>query len=171
MSEQQLTNLQGAVELDKFWRSLVQLLRAYMRDYAKLNLLLQEEETDDKTILMCLQMAVTECNGTPPPTNFALRDLVNRGYVHVLTFLAIAYILESLMLLETRNHLNWQEGGQLIGLQDRTPLLSAHAKYFRDLSAYRMKEKKISDSITSAMSEGSVGVHSEYFVIHGYLWA
>lgn len=169
--QQQLVNLQGAVGLDSYWRSLVQLIRGYMRDYGKLNLLLQEEETDDKTILMCLQMAVVELNGTPPPTNFAMRDLVQRGYTYIMIFCAVAYILESLMLLETRNHLNWQEGGQLIGLQDRTPLLSAHAKYYRDLSTFKMKEKKISDSINSAMGEGSVGVHSEYFVIHGYLWA
>jgi hypothetical protein len=167
----QLPTLKGASDPDPLWRSIVNMIRAFMRDYAKLNLLLKEEETDDKTILMCLQLTVAELNSTPPPTSFSLNDLVQRGYTTIIVYGALVHIMESLMLLETRNHLNWQEGGQLIGLQDRTPLLSAHAKYFGDIYNYKMKEKKISDSINDAMDPGHVGVHSEYFVIHGYLWA
>lgn len=171
MSSQQLPSLAGANDPDPLWRSMINVVRAFMRDYAKLNLLLKEEETDSKTILMCLQLAVGDLNSTPPPTAYSLRTLLDRGYMTILLYGTLVHILESLMLLETRNHLNWQEGGQLIGLQDRTPLLSAHAKYFRDIYGFKAKEKKISDSITDAMSPGLVGVHSEYFVIHGYLWA
>lgn len=172
MADPQLANLQGAVGLDPLYRNLVQMVRAYMRDFAELNILLDNtEETDDKTILMCLELAVADINASPPGTSFSIKEMASRGYVLLLIYGTVVLVLESLMFLLTRNHLNWQESGQLIGLQDKTPMVAAHAKYFRDVYQFQKDKKKIADSIMSAMSEGSIGVHSEYFVIHGYLWA
>jgi len=171
VADPQLANLHGSVDLDPLYRNLVQMVRAYLRDYAKLNILLQDEETDDKTILMCLQLTVADINAAPPSTSFSIKELVTRGYTLILLYGTLVMVLESLMILLTRNHLNWQESGQLIGLQDKTPMVAAHVKYFRDVYQYQRDKKKIADSIMSAMDPGDVGVHSEYFVIHGYLWA
>lgn len=65
--EAQLPNLSGVVDIDPMWRSTMAAARAYLRDYAKLNILLEEEETDDKTLLLCLQMTVVDVNSTPLP--------------------------------------------------------------------------------------------------------
>ena len=167
----QLPSLSGNVDLKPEWHSMVNMTRAFMRDYAKLNLLLAEQESGDKDLLMCLQLAVVDINATPPQTSFDLTTLVSRNYVTILCYGTMIHVLESLMILQTRNFLNWQEGGQLVGLQDRTPVLSGLVKYFRDLYTYKLEKKKISDSIMSIMDEGQVGVHSEYFAVNGYLWS
>lgn len=167
----QLSNLQGVVDLSPTWRSMVQLVRAYMRDYGPLNILLGgNEETDDKTILMCIQLAVLDINGTPPPTSYSLDNMLAKGYHSLLLYGTMVHILEGLMLLETRNRLTWNEGGHMIAIQDKTPMLDAHVKYYRDLYSVNLKQKKISDSITTAMDPGLFGVHSEYLAINGYLW-
>lgn len=171
MADPQLSNLQGAVGLDPLFHNLVQMVRVYMRDYAKLNILLQDDETDDKTILMCLELTIADLNASPPQTYFLIQELVSRGYALLLVYGTVVLVLESLMLLLTRNHLNWQESGQLIGLQDKTPVVAAHVKYFRDMYQYQRDRKKVADSIMSAMDPGQSGVHSEYFLLHGYLWA
>lgn len=166
----QLSNLQGAVNLDELYRSTCNVIRSWIRDFAKLNLLVDGEETDEKTLLMCLQMAVVDINSTPPPTQWPLRTMIDRGYIHIILFGATVYVLESLMLLETRNHLNWQEGGQAIGLMDRSPLLEQKARYFTDKFESKLKAKKISDSINDAMGIGDIGVHSEYWYVNGWMW-
>lgn len=167
----QLTNLQGAVDLESEWRSMVALVRAYMRDYGKLNLLLQREETDNKTILMCLQLAVVDVNSTPPGTGFSLPELVSRGYTTLILYGAIIHILTGLMLLETRNRISWQEGGHMIGLQDKTPMLDGQVRLLRDLFYNGLKQKKIADSMLECLDPGRIGVHSEYFWINGFLWS
>lgn len=167
----QLSNLSGIVDLDKEWHQMVLLVRAYMRDFGKLNLLLGgSEETDDKTILMCLQLAVIDVNSMPPCTAFSLPTLVQRGYVTLMLYGTMVHIMEGLMLLETRNRLTWQEGGTMIGIQDKTPLLDAHVKYFKDSFSVSARQKKIADSISEAMDPGLVGVHSEFFHINGFLF-
>jgi hypothetical protein len=166
----QLSNLQGAVNLDELYRSTLALIRSWLRDFAQLNLLLEREETDEKTLLMCLQMAVVDVNATPPPTSWPLRTMIDRAYIHILTYGTTVYVMESLMILETRNHLNWQEGGQALGLMDRSPMLEQRSRYFRDVFETKLKQKKISDSINDAMGIGDTGVHSEYWLVNGWLW-
>lgn len=168
---QQLPSLAGTVDLDPEWHSMVNMARAFMRDYAKLNLLLAEQETDDKTLLMCLQLAVVDVNATPPGTSFSLAGLVSKAYVNILLRGTLIHVLEGLMILSARNFLNWQEGGQLVGLQDRNPVLFNMVKYFKDDYTYQLKQKKIADSIMSCMDEGQIGVHSEYFAVNGHLWS
>ena len=166
----QLSNLQGAVDLDPLYRSTLAMARSFLRDFAQLNLLIDAEETDEKSLLMCLQLAIVDVNSTPPPTQWPLYTMLDRGYVHILLYGTLVYVMESLMILETRNHLNWQEGGQLLGLQDRSPLLEQRARYFRDVFQTKLVQKKISDSINDAMCLGDTGVHSEYWLINGWLW-
>lgn len=168
--EAQLPNLSGVVDIDPMWRSTMAAARAYLRDYAKLNILLEEEETDDKTLLLCLQMTVVDVNSTPPPTSWSLRGMLDRGYVTIVLFGVMVHVLESLSLLETRNHLNWNEGGQQLALQDRLPALSERSRYFRDVYQSKLEKKKISDSITEALDPENVGVHSEYYAINGWIW-
>lgn len=167
---QQLPTLDGTSNLSSIWRTMVNQARAFMRDYAKLNLLLEEEETGDRTLLMDLALAVSDVNGEPPNTAFSLEELVNAGYTTIILYGTLVHVLEGLMLLETRNHLNWQDGGNVVGLQDKTPLLAQHVRYYRDLYGVKLSRKKISHNIATAVGSQLMGVPSEYWAIHGYLW-
>jgi len=167
--DRQLPTLEGASGLDQEWLSMLKIVRTFMRDFPSLNILLEDEETKDRTLLMFIGLTVDDINSSPPATGFSLGTLIDRGYTTLIVYGTIVHTLESLLLQSTRNYLNWQDGGHMVGLQDKAPMLRTNIGYFRDLYTVKTKQKKISDSITSALVQGG-GIHSEYWTLHGYLW-
>lgn len=148
-------------------KAYIALVRAKMRDYPELNRLVAGQETSDRQIALALLAALDDYNSTPPLlpdvslTAFPSKELLVTG--------AIIEVLESVGLLQTRNHMNYSDGqGIQVGVNDKAPQLLQWANNFR--SRYEQKKGRLKVAINLKEALGApTGVSSEYLAIHGFL--
>ena len=144
----------------------VNLVRAKMRDYAELNRLIAGRESSDRDIATALLLALDDWNTTPPLldaaslTNFPARALLIDG--------TIIQILQSVGLLQTRNHMQYSDGqGVQVGTSDKAPQLMAWLNMF--VSSYEQKKFRYKQAKNLADAMGNRrGVASEYVDINGF---
>lgn len=145
--------------------SFVGVVRAFMRDHAALNRLVDGQESSDRMILFAIMDAVSRYNGTTPPTQYSLQDIFQLQRQYLLLRMVVITLLESVMLLQARNHVNYSTGGTSVGANDKAPLLMNMLQYFRTTVDQELKMAKVSDNILSILG-GGPGVHSEYWSVH-----
>ena len=139
------------------------VVREFMRDHAELNRLTQGVEHSDRLIMWAIADAIDDWNTTPPligPVsiiNFPSRHLLLRG--------TVINLLESLGLLQTRNHLTFSDGGIQVGVSDKTPLIQSWIQMYRN--AYEVKKNKLKVAMNIEGGWGG-GVHSEYLWTNGF---
>lgn len=163
--------LQGIEGVSDTMRTFVQLVRAYTRDFAELNRLIAGEESGDRVILWAILDAVSDFNGTPHFTNYSLEELI-MGYrlQHLMLRMTTVALIESVGLLQTRNHINYSDGGINVGVNDKTPLLMNWLQYFKSTTEQKMRQVKVSMNISQILGPSNVGAHSElWFVNATYL--
>lgn len=143
--------------------SLVVELRNFLRDHPSLNRLVRGEETSDRFLVWAINDALCDWNGSPPliaPTtvrNHPRRDLLLRR--------AAAAVLESVGLLQTRNHLSYSDGsGAMVNASDKGPMLQGWVQYLLSRYAPERAATKIALNIEGGWGEG---VHSDLYAIHG----
>jgi hypothetical protein len=132
----------------------VHLVREFMRDYAELNRLVAGEESSDRQIAWAILDTLDDFNTTPP---FPSRSLLLRGVVSTL--------LESIGLLQTRNHLQFSDGGITVGINDKTPYLQSWIQLFRGKYEDGKLKLKVAYNIESAWGGG---IHSEFRFINNF---
>lgn len=144
-------------------RQLVVMVRDFMRDHPELNRLIAGRETSDRQIMWAILDAIDVYNTTPP----FLQQATVSGFpsLHVLLRLAVAHILESVALLQARNHLNFSDGGISYAVQDKHQMLMSWAQMFRGAAEQKVQRMKRAMNIELAM-RGS-GSFSEYAVVNG----
>jgi hypothetical protein len=142
--------------------SFIQLVRAYMRDYPELNRLIAGEESSNRQIAWAIIDAVDDFNTTPPFTRFGLNDYPSRS---LLLRATVITLLESVGLLQTRNHLQFSDGGITVGVNDKTPFLQAWIQLFRNSYEDKKMKIKVAYNIESAWGGG---IHSEYRFINNF---
>ena len=154
----------GNVELPTKVVNIINLVRTHMRDFPELNRLIAGEETSDRMILTCLMLTVDDFNYTPPLlgnyriTNFPSISLLVRG--------TIICILESVGILQMRNHLQYSDGqGIQVGISDKAPQLMQWATMMR--SSYDMSKVNIKKSINLNGALRGCGIASEYSSVNG----
>lgn len=135
---------------------IVQMVRSYTRDYPELNRLIAGTESSNRQIVWAIMDTLDDFNTEPPFTNFGLSDfpsmsLFIRGVV--------CSLLESIGLLQTRNHLSFSDGGIQVGVNDKTPFIQSWLQMFRNSYEDKKKKIKVAYNIESAWGGG---VHSEY---------
>lgn len=141
----------------------VGLVRAYMRDYAELNRLIQGEEHSDRLIAWAVIDALDDFNTTPPMTAY---QLINFPSKSLLLRATVINLLESVGLLMTRNHLSFSDGGVSTGgLSDKTPLIQSWIQMFTN--KYEEKKQKLKVALNIEGGWGG-GVHSEYLWTAGF---
>lgn len=139
------------------------VVREFMRDHAELNRLTQGVEHSDRLIMWAIADCIDDWNTTPPLigpvgiTNFPSRHLLLRG--------TVINLLESLGLLQTRNHLTFSDGGIQVGVSDKSPLIQSWIQMYRN--AYEVKKNKLKVAINIEGGWGG-GVHSEYLWTNGF---
>ncbi len=143
-------------------RQFVGLVRMFMRDYPELNRLIQGHEHSDRLIAWAIVDAVDDFNTTPPITNYGLINFPSR---HLLLRGATISLLESLGLLQTRNHLSFSDGGIQVGVSDKTPMIQSWLQMHSNKYEQKKKELKISLNIEGGWGGG---VHSEYNWANGF---
>ena len=139
-------------------------VRMYLRDFPELNRLIDGEETSDRMIAWAVIDTLDDINNTPPfignytCSNFPYRSLLLRG--------TVVAILESVGLLQTRNQLNYSDGGIQVGVSDKAPMLMQWINMLKSSYEQKLQRWKISTNITQAF--GGDSVMSDYYFLGGY---
>lgn len=155
--ETQLPSYQQTME------QLVSMMRLYLRDYPHLNRLIDGEETSDRMIAWAILDAVQDFNTTPPFVgSISINALVS---IPLLRDKVICTILESLYILQTRNQVNYSDGGISFSISDKGQSLYAFIQLLQQ--RYDMKVAKMKAALNVEMAMTGEGVLSEYFVING----
>lgn len=160
-----MSGLEGIPGVSEATKVFVQIVRLYLRDHAELNRLTAGEESSDRQIAWAIVDALADFNGSPPMTLFSLEDLLNRSQHNLLVRMVAISLIESVGLLQTRNHLNYNNGSFSVGVNDKTPLLMNWLQYFRSTTDQMKMRVKVAMNIESIMSTSARGVHSEYWLI------
>lgn len=159
-------SLQGIPNMSQDFRDFVQMVRAYLRDIPELNRIVSGEESSDRQIAWAVLDALSDFNGTPHLTSYSLEELLQRNQHALLRRMTTISLIESIGLLQTRNHINYSDGGLNVGVNDKTPLLMNWLQYFR-ASTDQMKQRvKVALNIEGILGPSNSGVFSEYWAVN-----
>jgi len=158
--------LQGIDGMSDTMKAFVQVVRDFLRDHAELNRLIAGEETNDRMIAWAALDAVSKFNGTPHFTGYSLEELLNMNFQYLMLRLTVVSILESVGLLQTRNHINYSDGGINVGVNDKTPLIMNWLQYFNASAEQLMQRAKVALNIGGILGPNNQGVHSELWAIN-----
>lgn len=161
-----MAELQGIQGVSDTFRTFVHMVRLYIRDHPELNRLIAGEESTDRMVAWAVLDAVSNFNGTPPLTTYSLEVLLQRQQAHLLTRMTVEALIESVGLLQTRNHINYSDGGINVGVNDKTPLLMQWLQYFKATTEQKMQRVKVALNIEQILGINSAGVHSELFAVN-----
>jgi len=142
----------------------VMQVRQYMRDFPELNRLIDGEESSDRMIAWAAIDALDDINNTPPLIgaytieSFPYRSLLLRG--------TVIAVLESVGLLQTRNQINYNDGGIQVSASDKAPMIMQWINMLRGTYEQKKQQYKIAVNISTAF-EGSA-ILSDYYFLGGY---
>ena len=159
-----MSSLQGIPGITDTTREFIYNVRGHMRDYPELNRLIRGVESTDRQIAWAVVDAVSEFNGTPHFTDFSLDRLLEKNQYSLMLRLTIISLIESVALLQTRNHLNYSDGGISVGVNDKTPMLMNWLQLYKGETQQKLQRSKVAMNIESVL--GEPGVASEYFAIN-----
>lgn len=159
-------SLQGLPGMTQTTRDFVQMVRGYIRDFPELNRLVAGEESSDRQIAWAVLDALADFNGTPHLTSYSLEDLLQRHQHALLLRMTVISLIESIGLLQTRNHLNYSTGGTNVGVHDKTPLLMNWLQYFKAATDQMKQRVKVALNIEGILGPSNSGVHSELWAVN-----
>lgn len=158
--------LEGIPGISPTLKAFVPVVRTFLRDHAELNRLLAGMESGDRFLAWAICDAISDFNGTPHVTNYSIDDMFNRHLQHLLLRLTVITVLESVGMLQTRNHINYSNGGINVGVNDKTPLIMQWLQYFKASAEQKLQRAKVAINIESILGTGNSGVHSELLAIN-----
>ena len=139
-------------------------VRQYLRDFPELNRLIDGEESSDRMIAWAVIDALDDINNTPPligmftVETFPYRSLLLRG--------TVIAVLESVGLLQTRNQLNYNDGGIQVSASDKAPMIMQWINMLRGSYEQKKQQYKIAVNISNAFDGGAI--LSDYYFLGGY---
>jgi len=158
--------LQGIEGMSPTFRSFIQTVRLYTRDLPELNRLIAGEESTDRMIAWAVLDALDTFNGTPHFTSFSLEELLARNQRSLLLRMTVVALLESVGLLQTRNHINYSDGGLNVGVNDKTPLIMNWIQYYKAFVDQKLQSVKVAINIEGILGPNSPGIHSELWDVN-----
>lgn len=159
-------SLQGIPGMTQTMRDFVQMVRLYTRDFPELNRLVAGEESSDRQIAWAVLDAMSDFNGTPHLTSLAIEDLLQRSQHALLLRMTTIALIESVGLLQTRNHINYSNGGINVGVNDKTPMLMNWLQYFKATTEQMKQRVKVALNIEGILGPSNSGVHSELWAVN-----
>lgn len=159
-------SLEGIPQMTEEFRSFVYMVRGYMRDFPEINRLLRGEESTDRQIAWAVLDMLSDFNGTPPITAMSLSYLLQRQQHALLLRMTVIALLESVGLMQTRNHLNYSDGGINVGVNDKTPLIMQWLNFYKSTTEQMKQRVKVAMNIESILGPGNTGVHSELWALN-----
>lgn len=158
--------IQGIVGMSETTRAFIQTVRLYMRDFPELNRIVRGEESSDRQIAWAVLDAVSYFNGMPHLTTYSLEELLQQNQQALMLRLTVISLIESVGLLQTRNHINYSNGGINVGVSDKTPMLMNWLQYFRAYTDQMVQRVKVALNIQGILGPSNVGIHSEYWSVN-----
>lgn len=158
--------VEGIAGISDTVKRFVYDVRFFTRDFPELNRLLRGEESSDRQILWAALDAVSDFNGTPHLTNYSLEDLLSFNLHSLMRRMTTISLIESVGLLQTRNHLNYTNGRLSVGVSDKTPLLMNWLQLFRSSTDQMKQRVKIALNIGGILGSSNFGVSSEYWAVN-----
>jgi hypothetical protein len=158
--------LQGIPTMSQTFRDFVQVVRLYTRDFPELNRIVSGEESSDRQIAWAIYDAMSDFNGTPHFTAFTLEDILQRNQHSLILRMTTIALIESVGLLQTRNHINYSNGGINVGVNDKTPLLMNWLQYFKAFTEQMKQRVKVAINIEGILGPSNSGVHSELWAVN-----
>jgi hypothetical protein len=153
--------------MSQTYRDFVQMVRFYMRDFPELNRLVAGEESSDRQIAWAVLDALSDFNGTPPLMGSStLEELLGMNQHALILRMTVIAVIESVGLLQTRNHINYSNGGITVGVNDKTPMLMNWLQYFKATTEQMKVRVKVAMNIGSILGSSNSGVHSEYWAVN-----
>lgn len=163
----ELQGISGIEGLSNSFINFVRMMRLWMRDFPQLNRLIRGEESTDRFIVWAVLDFLSDFSQTPPPLGmYTLDTILELGYTNLARYGTAIALLESVGLLQTRNQLNFSDGGINVGVSDKTPLIQSWISMFR--RKYEQDKIKIKVSLNIQQILGESGVFSEYTFINGF---
>jgi hypothetical protein len=142
--------------------SFVNMVRGFMRDHKELNRLISGEESSNRQIVFAIVDTIEDFNKTPPFTRFTLANFPDKS---LLLRGTVATVLESVGLLQTRNHLPFSDGGLQVAINDKTDYIQRWIALYRD--TYERKKERLKVALNLEGGWGD-GIHSEYLFTSSY---
>lgn len=134
--------------------------REFIRDKPDLNALLDSVETSDFLIEMARDLTIDDFNNTPPLIgSFQFSTFPSD---HLLLMGTIIEILKSAGLLQSRNQLDYVEGGLSVQTSNKTPLYQSWISML--MQEYEQKKAMLKKSTNAESAYG--GVSSEYVQVN-----
>jgi hypothetical protein len=165
-----MSELQGMGDipgLSKEFNAFIHMMRLWMRDYPHLNRLIRGVEHSNRQIAWAVLDFLSDFSSTPPPLGrYTIEQLLELGYSSLARRGTAIALMESVGLLQTRNQLNFSDGGINVGISDKTPMLMQWLQQFQ--SKYEQDKTKIKISLNIQGIIGECGVHSEYALVSGF---
>lgn len=168
---QQLQGMSGIPGVSSAFASFIYTVRLFLRDHPQLNRLVKGEEHSDRMIAWGILDFLSDFAGTPPPLGYhTLEQLLEMHYQSFAVRGTSVALLQSVGILQTRNHLNFSDGGISVSVSDKAPMLMQWINQFQQKYEQEKMQKKISMNISNLLGTSS-GVHSEYFFVNGWFGA
>ena len=142
--------------------SFVQVVRAYLRDTPELNRLIAGLENSNRQIVWAIYDCIDDFNTTPHFTSYVLENFPSASLLLRGTVIGL---LQSVGLLQTRNHLQFSDGGIQVGINDKTPFIQSWIQLLQN--AYEEKKQRIKVAINIENAWGG-GVFSEYRFVNNF---
>jgi hypothetical protein len=139
---------------------LVERIRNFIRDHEELNRLTLGKENSDSDILEAIEDVLNDFNNTPP--FYTIFNLTNLPPLNIVKLGAIVYLLKSVGLLNTRNSIQYSDGGVNVNM-DKTPAIQAWIQMIQNEYEEKKAKFKIASNIENSWG---AGVSSEYVLIN-----
>jgi len=136
-----------------------EFVRLYIRDREPYNTLLDGKETGDQLVELCIALAIDEFNTTPPLIGTYTFQSFPSSWL--LLYGTVVEILTSAGILQSRNQLNYSDGGITVSVSDKAPLYQSWIN--RMSGMYEMRKKAIKTQLNLDQAWG--GVQSEYWTV------
>lgn len=119
-------------------------VRLFLRDFGEFNRLISGQESSDMMITLAVEYALEDFNTTPPFTNFSLTNVPS---LSVLMDGTIIRILRSAGILQSRNRLNYNDGGVTVAISDKAGDYQSWIASFVNEYERKKREVKIAQNI------------------------
>lgn len=137
-------------------------VRGYLRDFSELNRLISGEESSNRMIEYCVNLAIDEFNTSPPLTRYSISAFPSRT---ILLYLTICHLLTSVGILKSRNRFQYSDGGWSSDTEQQDSLYQNWIQLMRSQVKPQAQALKIALNIEGGWG---AGVGSEYGWIHGW---
>lgn len=144
---------------------IIERVRRFMRDRAYLNRLIAGQENSDEDIMQSVDLCISDFNHTPP--FIGKYTYQNPPPLYLLIYGTVVKLLESKGLLESRNAIQFNDGGMTASYMDKDQRTQGWLSHFNN--KYEMDKEKWKKSVNIEMSFG-VSLSSEYVIVNNLGW-